>query len=383
MRSKSGLWLGLALASYAAWAEGVSTTSTQVKPPALSRPYGFHGDVNFDLGGGNTQEGKDTWTAGYLYVHSNLHFHLIDGLRAQISPLARFYSGRAQERYDDDALDTRLAMHDAFVAAEPIESLELKAGILNQHTLRSQMLVSGLRSFPGLQEAVKAKLGEVKGRIMAQQVVPHSYSLNTEREKQESMPLFQTLHLELEGRHWNWFEWKALAGYYHWSNIPSKVVFESVRLGNSPLATPTEANSSFAYSHLGWFGGSELCYCAPSNINFVMEFQRVHNTVAPGDAADAQWFGGGPKFLWHNRELELRYRTYFIESDATVAAYNRSRLGNTNRIGQSAEVKLNFKDRGFSLYGEMFRAKPINGTDVQQRDLEQYYFGVETDYASF
>jgi len=355
----------------------------KLEPSASSRPYGMKGDWNFDLGGGNSQEGKDTWSAAYFWFSSNLQFTLNEDLKVHISPYARLYGGRAQERYDDDSLNSRIGLMDAHLAYEPVNFLELKAGAHSQRILDSSMLVSGLRSFAGFQEIVKAKGGGLEVRVVAQQVIPSSYTLNTEREKQEQMPWFRTEHVEVAGKHWGWLEWRALGGLYRWSDIPAKVVYESVRLGNAPATTPTPAGSRFAFGHEGWFGGTEVCYCDNSNVGFVGEFQRVHNNSAPGDAADAQLWGFGPKIKWKNRSLDIRYRSYFIESDATVAAYNRSRWGNTNRIGDNLEFKLHFEDKKFSLYGEMFKAKPINTADVQQRDMEQYYFGVETDYASF
>lgn len=384
MRSKTGWWLaGLVVVCNIALAQETSTTSMKLEEPRTSRPFGFHGNWMFDVGGGNAQEGKDTWSAAYLYVSSNLYFKFHEQLRAHIAPMARLYGGRAQERYDDDSLDSRVGVHEAYVAYSPFQFLELKAGGHSQSIVQNSMLVSGLRSFAGFQEIIKAESGDFKARVVAQQVIPNSYSLNTEREKQEALPWFRTEHAEFEGKHWNWFEWKAMGGLYEWNDIPSKVVYESVRIGNAPLTTPTPAGSRFAYGHQGWFGGTELCYCDASNVNFVGEFKRVHNTRAPGDAADAQMWGFGPKVKWKNRELDFRYRSYFIESDATVAAYNKSRLGNTNRIGENIEVYLRFTDLKFALYGEMYKAKPINTADVQQRDMEQYYFGLETEYVSF
>lgn len=384
MGSKRLWWVVLAGVVYTTSAFGQSPgTSVMQMGPAAKRPYGFEGEWKFLLGGGNAQEGKDTWSAAYLWFSANLKFKLAPDLKANISPMIRTYGGRAQERYDDDSLNNRFGVYDAHISYSPFEALELKGGALTQYSLSTPMLVSGLRSFAGFQEILKARVGEVEGRLVFQQVIPGSSSMNTEREKQEALPWFRTEHLELKGLHGGQVEWKALGGYYEWKDIPSKIAYESWRQGNAAFGTPLPGNTQLAYSHQGLFGGGELLFNAFDGLALVGEYSRVHNVTAPSNAADAQMFGGGPRIRWKNRTLDIRYRSYFIESDATIAAYNKSRLGNTNRIGTNLEVNLHFADYGFTLYGEMYRARPINTADVQQRDLDQYYFGVETDYASF
>ena len=390
MKSKIGLWAlltGLVL-SHSAMAQDSNSSALQSASflklePVSARPFNFTGNWKFDIGGGNAQEGKDTWSAGYLYFWSNLDFKFNSQLRAHILPYGRLYGGRAQERWDDDSLDSRVGVGDAIVAWEPLKVVELKGGIHSQSIVNQPMLVSNLRSFPGAQEIFKAEAYGVTGRLIFQQVIPHSYSLNTERMKQETLPWFKTEHAEIEGKQFGWLEWKAKGGLYEWSDIPSKVAFESIRLGNSG-DNATVANSRFNFRHQGWFGGGSLCYCAnDSSVNLIGEFDRVHNSRAPGNAADAQMWGLGPKIKWKGTELTVLYHSYFIESDATIAAYNKSRLGNTNRIGHHLEASLHFVDQHFMLYAEMYQAKPINDRDVDQRNMQQFYLGLETDYVSF
>jgi hypothetical protein len=213
-------------------------------------------------------------------------------------------------------------------------------------------------------------------------VIPTSYSLNDEREKQETLPWFRTEHLELSGKSLGWLEWKARAGHFFWKDIPAKVTYQSRRVGNVGPGD-TIPGSSFSFGHEGWFAGGSLCYCNLKPVDFVAEYHRVQNVLAPSNSRDAEMWGVGPRIRWAKHELDLRYRGYFIESDATVAAYNKSRLGNTNRIGDIIEASLKFEEYHFSLYAEIYRAKPINERDTDQRKLDQYYFGVETDYASF
>jgi hypothetical protein len=184
----------------------------------------------------------------------------------------------------------------------------------------------------------------------------------------------------LKGRQ-QWLKWQATAGHYAWGNIPAKVVFESRRIGNVGYGENVPSNG-YVYDHKGWYGATELCYCTDDPVNFAVEFERIHNTEAASDSADAQLWGIGPNFNFGDYVLDVRYRRYFIESDATVAYYNKSRYGNTNRIGDNIEVTWHSKKDQFSIVAEAYFAEPIN-RDPNQRDLTVFFIGVETDYARF
>ena len=80
--------------------------------------------------------------------------------------------------------------------------------------------------------------------------------------------------------------------------------------------------------------------------------------------------------------LDLRLRRYFIESDVTVASYNRGMLGHTNRLGDNVEFKLDFKEAKFAIVGEWDNAQTLLDRPLQ-KTVTQYYLGVETHYAPF
>lgn len=342
----------------------------------------WKGEWNFLLGGTSFEEGKDEGAAAFLWAGAKFDYKLSDWLKAGISPRASMYSSRVQERYDDDGFGNNIWLMDAHLSFEPIEYAEVRAGALNQGYHGTSMLVSGLKSFPAVQEIAKYKTKNLDARIIIQQAVPTSHTLNTEREREEKLPMFNTETLSLVGSNFGWLDWEVTGGHFKWSNLPSKVAWEGRLKGNTGAGLePT--NATFDHAFEGWFANTEVCYCAKTApLGFVVEYERIRNQKADEIGADAQLVGAGPKFRFGDQELDLRFRSYFIESDATVAAYNKSKYGNTNRNGNAIEANLHFKQHNFSVFAEGYRAQPINRSE-SQRDLSIYYLGVETDYEVF
>ncbi len=382
--SKAGLWLALAglVYSYSTHGAEPSISSVISAPSVTESKRRTTGDYQLELGGVSEQEGKDTAEGSYVYFSSNFNFQLTPSFRIKVSPWARFFSTRSQERFSDTNSGSFIFLYDAYGAFEPTPWLEFRGGVMSQSYLRNSMLVSSYASFPGAQAIFKTRLGrQLESKFIASQTIPTSHSDNEDRQASEPLPRFTTLTGELAGTPFKNFEIKAVGGYFEWGQMPSKVVAKSRLMGNVGVGEITPG-SKFLYEHKGFFGTAEACLCYDSNVGFVGEFRRIHNTEAPGDAADAQLFGFGPRVKWTGMEFNFRYRSFFIESDATVAGYNRSRFGHTNRIGDNLEASLHFKEQKFTLFFEMFKAKPLN-SDPNQKNLELYYFGVETDNVSF
>ncbi len=378
--SKFSKMLFSVLIAFSLPAFGQNSASSTLKSAELP-PRKLEGEWNLSMGGISLVHGKDNEAAAFFYAGFNLDYKFAPWLRARLEPRASVFSSRVQERYSDSGEESRLWMYDGYVALEPVKFGELRAGAINQGFHGTSLLISGQRSFPGAQAIAKYGTGDFNARLIVQQVIPTSHSLNTERATQEKMPTFSTQTLQLSDKNFGLIEWKAGVGLYDWSNIPDKVVSDSRLVGNVGVGENI-AGSRFLYDHQGWYAAGSLCLCTGSWISGIIEYERVHNMKAPGDSADAQLVGIGPKMIFGDIVVDLRVRPFFTESDSTVAAYSKSKFGNTNRTGYNIEANVHFKKEGFSIYAENYQAEPIN-RDPNQRDLSIIYVGVETDYAPF
>lgn len=332
------------------------------------------------LGVNSFDEGKDEGFGSLLYFKTKFGYQFMPWLRVAIKPRLDLFAGRAQERFDNDTYQNRIRLLEGYIAFQPTEFFEVRTGDINQGYLDSPMLISSHRGFPGFQELLTYQSGTLKAELIAEQVVPTSYSLNVERQTKEQMPSFLAQSFHLSGKS-DWAELKMVGGHFQWANMPDKIAAESMITGNLTNGV-NGPGARFKNKFDGWFGGVEFCACISGPVQFTFDYQRIMNAAAPSAEADAQSWGLGPRFIWGDREFEIRYRNYFIESDATIGTYNRSLLGNTNRMGDDIEFKLDFKDRKFAIVGEWINARTIRDNPTQ-KTMTVYYIGLETPYAPF
>jgi hypothetical protein len=355
------------------------TTQTPAAAPAKEESR-LTSSFRFEMGGQNFSEGQNEGLISHLGLSARVGYQLAPWLRAKIEPKADFYSARAQERSQSDAYQNRLGLTEGYVSLEPIEYLELRAGTHSQKILENPLLVSGGRAFPGLQEIVRIPMGNLgKIELIAQQVVPTSYSNNSLREEKEALPSFTTesLHLTLTPN--RRMKIHAFGGHYRWSNLPSAVAFNSAQLGNS-VEGEVAPGAEFSYEFEGLFGGTRGSFRAHRHLELAAGFKRAQNTRADSRVADSQMWDVAPSIKTRDLDVTASYGQFMNESDVTPAFYSSARFGHTNRAGQSAGVKLDFKKYDFAINGEWVQSLPIN-VDPFQQALTTIAVWLEIDYA--
>jgi hypothetical protein len=381
----TSLLLFFALLACGSLAPAQEASELRIKPEKgedLNEPHKITASWNMEMGGKDFDEGKDQGAAAYLYFDTKFNWEMTPWLRARANPEVDIYSRRVQERFDSDDYADGIALAEAYLSLHTVGDLaEFRGGAINQGFLNDDMLVYDRRSFPGFQQLLNFEFEHHKIILSAQQVVPTSYSLNDEREDREPLPVFNTQSIEFSGRELQLLDWRLNLGHYSWTNLPNKIAYQSSLTGNSVLGDAPD--NAFRYQFDGYFGGLEVCACMQdSPLQVVAEFQRIANKRAASGFGDAQMVGIGPRYHLGEYELSLRYRHYFIERDATVSAYNRSFLGNSNRVGDNVRVGVEFLRRHFAIFGEYDNALTIR-QDPNQFTFTAFRLGVETNYAPF
>ncbi|MBX3022218.1 MAG: hypothetical protein KF799_11140 [Bdellovibrionales bacterium] len=364
-------------------AQEASTSTLKAEAPTEASKRRWNGDWKFEISGGGFSEDRDEGAAAAFSFTSKFDYRFNSILSAHFEPEVDLYSGRLQERFDNDAYENRMGLGSGYVGLKPIEQLEARGGIVSQEFLDHPLLISRHRAFPGLQVLAQSNTEPVNVMVVGQQVIPTSYSLNAERTDKEAMPSFQTISLHLSGKRPGLVEWETMAGHYRYSELPNKVSFQSAQTGNTPLdAIGTAAGTRLAYQFNGYFWRAEACLCLDGPLSFDFKYAGILNSAAPSEARDGQIYGVGPRFRIGSDEIKFIYYGYFLESDATVSRYARSSLGFTNRIGDILEAEYHFKDQGFKIKAQYVRADTLAET-ANQKIMTQYSLGVETDYAPF
>jgi hypothetical protein len=351
-------------------------------PESLTKHYQGWWQVQTEME--TRDENMDQEVGSVIKANVNFNIKLSPMFAIRLAPSGVFRSRRLQQRIENDDNDSNLNAGDSFFQFVPIHFFELRVGSLAQAFLSNNELVSEGKAFPGLMEMGHIDFDrETHLDIVAEQVVPTSSSLNTDRESREPLPIFQTQMLNFRFEPKDGLGFKANAGHYSWNQLPSKVAYESQLLGNEPGSTgcDLEACSKFNYNFDGFFGGGMLNWSGPGwGINGA--FTRVLNTAAPTGRRNAQDIRLEPYLDKKFYRTSLAADYFFSESDVTPALYTSGRFGNTNREGYAITAKVRFKKYGFSLYGQYVAADPLLEAS-NQFHLTTAILGVETDYASF
>lgn len=385
MESKPALWLLIALILGGPPSladienEGTSTLTLRSKRSPKLRPW--LGEWKLEVGGGNFDEGKDEGLVTYVELTTHFNYRFTSWMHLVAAPSLELTASRVQSRsLDNDLGGNRIRFRDLYLSLAPVRFFELRAGAIGQHFLGMPMLVSR-RAFPGFAEFLKGEYAGVHATLAAQQVVPTSYTMGSERADKEPLPSFQTQSLTIKGARKDWLSTTATAGHFTWAYVPSKVAFESALTGNN-VQGEVAPGAQFLYGFDGYFWGTEVGLGPSRYMQMILEYQGINNSASPSHAGRAELVGIGPRFLVSGVEVDLRYRRYFVESDATVSSYNYYRLGHTNRIGDWVKLNVDFKAQKFSVFAQWFNARTINDSSTQFT-MNNIFVGVETHYVEF
>ncbi len=325
---------------------------------------------------------QDRGDSAYLYFKSDFYLPLASWIHVKVSPRIDLYSARVQERFDTEGYKNSLRLSEGYVGVVPTSFLEIRGGFINQGSIEQPMMVSSGRAFPGVAEILGFVSGKVNISFTAEQVVPTSYSVDSERESKEALPRLFVETLEVKGQNLKLLEWSARGGLYAWKDLPDKVAFESAMAGNSVVGE-VAPGAQFRSAFNGWHGGVDLCIGGQGSVvQGLGEFRRVQNVAAAAGLQNAQSWGVGPRILVGERALEIMYRRFFVEKDAAIAIYNSSNYGGTNRQGDAVEVKLDFKDHQFAILGGWSNSLTLRD-NPNQNTLTTYFIGLETASAPF
>lgn len=372
--------LGVLLCSPFSWSQTTSealASSNSESLKAVKPNFTSQKTWSISTGFEGLKEGRDDGFSSVLRVSSDMNLQFSPWLKIQLRPYASYYSSRVQNRFKDDSYESRLGLSYAHLTLEPISGLDLKAGAISQKHIANKQLISSFRSFPGaLVEYENLSLKNVAMGVRAQYVIPTSSSLNTDRQSQEALPTFQTESLFLNYTQTSW-KLESQAGLFAWSNIPSKVAYESSQAGNTPANSDSEAESYLRYGYKGWFGSLKGNYTFESGLNLGLGMMRFSNTDAPTALADSQRVFGSAEYSFEKLGLAFELGSFFSEADASIAKYTSSGFGNTNRKGEYIEGKFDIKPYQFYVVSKYARANELNQISYQD-DLESFSVMVES-----
>lgn len=335
---------------------------------------------NLEFAGEFEGEGRDESLAVVTGLGLDMNFQFSRSLSLVLAPTARFYSARSQQRFDSDSFEDRIYLREGYMNFEPLAGesfrLGMRAGSISQKMVDQPQLISSTRSFPAVALGASYAAPSVIVAIEAEEAVPTSYTYNALREDKEPLPGLRAARASVNARLMGDMNLYLSVGQMNWRNLPSRVAFNSQKLGNTPQGelAPT---SRFATGFTTGFVGAQLDYCLDCRVGGTLQARRSRNSAAPADSADAQMVGVAGHYRTRSLVTSLALDSFFAESDVTPAAYAPSSMGNTNRQGSRVRLEFEIPSMEMTIMTQWVQARTLAPTPYQN-DFNSLYLGVET-----
>lgn len=364
---------------FAAESATTSMPIEAVEQPSLTKPYQL--GMTFKSGMAQYSTLSDERTAGLLRVETSFRYKIIDELTFKADVHLLLLSQRAQQDLISDAFDEGFRLKQAFAEYKPLNQVTLSAGVINQQ--RNFAFVPMLmddRGFPGFAQSFSFEMGEVRTQVFAQEGIPTSRSLNSNRVEKEATPVYLSQGVRMEWNPSNSFRLTTFGLHYSFQNLPSIVAAEGYSHGNTLTSDSTPTSSRFMYAFDGLaFGVSEEWKFLP-NYSFGLELQTLRNLRAPRAYNSGVFLTADLCFCFSKVEVRPAFISFFNESDTSPAVYNDGRFGHNNREGNGGQLKFVFPKWKFSAVGRYISADVINETANGQTRSEFVEIYLEANY---
>lgn len=330
---------------------------------------------------------SDTIDDSYLFsinLKAKVKYKLLDQLKFVGQMNLNFRNGRVQSRFGD-FIPNGVFLGYGYFDWDVLDNevLNLSAGALRQDLFFNPVFMAN-RSFPGVGQRIKLydssdSLNKFNIQFAAQQTIPTSYSFNTELIEKESLPslLSAQVYANYET---TLFDVKATAGFFSFSDLPSKVANYSRFTGNSIIGT--DATSQFIFDFQGWMAGLTFMYKPNAGTSIALGIDMLENLEAPDTFNQSQRLRlVASKRINKDIGVILGVGNYFVESDAVPSYYTSTQYGNTNRKGNFIELGIEWIPQKFKITASYNQADLINSdTDGRQYNADFIFINLETAY---
>lgn len=341
--------------------------------------HGFHLSTDFALGGIGFKEFQDESQLVQFSVRPNGAYSLTETFEVRGDIQLNVLTGRSQSRFQNPNFNL-INILELAVFYEPIPSLQISAGVINQDHFNNRMLVADL-GFPGVMLNSHFSISTFKITPKVQYAIPTSTSFESDRNEAEALPNLTSLGIEAEWLPTEWLRLDANVNQFEYSNLPSVVAFNSSRLGNSVIGTaPSETQFRYNFAGISQAYGIQMDY---SKILYQsIDLRIVDNQIAPRDRQRSQWVGTSFSFDFGDFSLAPEYAQFFAESDSVPAFYSAFELGRSNRRGQSYGFEINLKKLGVSVDSQFVDARLIEARP-SQADMQIFMIALEFNNVTF
>ncbi len=289
-------------------------------------------------------------------------------IKAQAS--VNLNSGRVQSRFADNSTNS-LSLDKLEFTLNPWGPFYFKAGAIDQSFLGTELLINA-RAFPGAIAGVSHQWKKINFNVSAQQAIPTSVSLESDRREDEDEASFNTAGLKTQWTPLSGLKLTANLNYFQFKDLPSVVARDSQLWGNQ-VNGEFNGENIFLYDFEGLAQVYSISYQALPWVRPYAELQIVENNKAPSQSNRGQWIGAGAQFNFKGLDLTPFAAHFYSEANSSPAVYNSAIMGHNNREGMLYKLKADFKKYGFFVEGQYVQADLIDPNPVQ-RDMNSVSF---------
>lgn len=268
-------------------------------------------------------------------------------------------------------------------------NIKISAGNIGQNYLKSSMLLSGGRSFPGLKQELSVLVNKHKLGVIAQESIPTSKSFNIDREEKEGVPslLIGSLFANLDFKSpitllpTSRLKWNTSLSYFQFDNLPN-VVAQKGRLYGHLFVDGKEAESKFAFDFSGYLINTEFKFEDKNNYEFGVAGYWADNLKAETNdrLENIKYFVSK---TYNRITLDASIETFFKDSEVSPAVYSTNSYGRNNREGQAYGLGVEFSKYKFRVEAKYYDIDTVVDNSSVQNKRENFYLGVETLYVKF
>lgn len=307
--------------------------------------------------------------------------NLTDDLLVRVLGAIRLQSGTVQVLNTSEDEKNPIKLGEAGLYYRPAPLFILSAGALDMNQTHSTLAFDS-NAFPAVRAFLQSgSLHNPDFRFFVESAIPTNNSFATETQEFESTPELHSMGLQyLIKRKEMEILYFSLVGF-RWKNLPGSVAAKSYVKGNS-VNLFSETLGAFESEFAGIESELETQIPLTGSFTLTPALRYLQNMEAPSGMGQAWEAELSSTLHTTSQNYTLSASRFEIQPDATVAFYGPTLLFNTNRVGYSAQIEVDFKKHGFKVSTRYADAELIYDSPVQSRE-RSILVRLETNYADF
>ena len=272
-------------------------------------------------------------------------------------------------------------LRNAAISVQPLDSLVLSGGALEQSYFKSPLLVDG-GTFPALRETLSLSNDSLIAELSAQQAIPTGSRLSQKSTVgKEATPSLLSESATLGFKKNKSYFLSSRVTHFAFKNLTRGIAQDSRFYGNTINGVASASQFTFAYQglELGVDGGVALA----DKLQLNLGTSFVNNNKAPSNRNKGRFIYAETELETDSIKIAPRLEHYYNETDASPAYYSSAIYGHNNRKGLGTALRISFLKDSLDVTARWAKTKLIEPQTFQRNNFSYIEISLETPYAPF